>query len=543
MAILDFSENPSPVRPALATSSIRVCVIGVGFVGQSLLRNFGAHFPCIGYDTSSEQIASLVASQTFSHLPHQVHLTASPSRLAQGTHFLIAVPTPIRDDYSVNLDSVHAALRTVISYASPGSVIVIESSVPVGTTRRLLAEYSQLYHVGMSPERIDPGRVSPQTHEIPKIVSALENPSVPFSAIEKSLQKITSLYATAFTSVVPVSSPEVAEMTKLYENCYRMVNIAYVNEIADACGQHGIDAHEVVRAAATKPFGFQPFTPGIGVGGHCIPVNPFYLFANCNLPLLQQAAGTMTKRPERLAGLFYDECLKTAAGRKSSDPVDPGAKMGLRPRILVVGMAFKPGQSDVSGSPALAFAKALRKFSCARLAFYDPLISGEKISWLEKLHRHHWDHEYLAREFDGIALCVSQEGVDFAVVAGLDDVFVQSYIAFRAEGQTGKHSNTVFKGENATTEQKSPGRDLRVTTKLPELVTTAQVEVGAGGLLTPPSSALLKPAEMVAVAEVELDEEELLATPPEAHIGLGVDAVGFPFGSPFGAFVGQVQMA
>ena len=208
-----------------------VCVIGVGYVGDSLLGQFGNVVTAIGYDISSDRVAAL--RQKYINNP-RIYLTDDSADLAKGTHFLIAVPTPLREDHSVNLDYVKSAINLIMAFAQANSSIIIESSVPVGTTRRLLTPYKTVFHCGMSPERIDPGRVSPTAEQIPKVVSALT---------PKAMKHIFALYAMVYQTLVPVSKPEVAEMTKLYENCYRMVNIAYVNEIADACVGHGIDPH------------------------------------------------------------------------------------------------------------------------------------------------------------------------------------------------------------------------------------------------------------------------------------------------------------
>lgn len=208
-----------------------VCIIGVGYVGESLLAQFGNVVTAIGYDISTDRVAAL--RQKYINNP-RIHLTNDPADLAKGTHFLIAVPTPLREDRSVDLDCIKSAISLIVAFAQPSSSIVIESSVPVGTTRRQLTPYKTAFHCGMSPERIDPGRVSPTAEQIPKVVSALT---------PKAMKHIFALYALVYETLVPVSKPEVAEMTKLYENCYRMVNIAYVNEIADACTGHGIDPH------------------------------------------------------------------------------------------------------------------------------------------------------------------------------------------------------------------------------------------------------------------------------------------------------------
>lgn len=212
-----------------------VCVIGVGYVGESLLAQFGSVVNAIGYDISPDRIAAL----RIKHINNsRIQLTNDPTDLAKGTHFLIAVPTLLRDDHSVDLECVKSAINLIITFAPPNSSIVIESSVPVGTTRRLLTPHKTAFHCGMSPERIDPGRISPTAEQIPKVVSALT---------PKAMKQIFALYAMVYETLVPVSKPEVAEMTKLYENCYRMVNIAYVNEIADACVGHGIDPHVSLR--------------------------------------------------------------------------------------------------------------------------------------------------------------------------------------------------------------------------------------------------------------------------------------------------------
>ncbi|GME46768.1 putative udp-glucose dehydrogenase udp-mannac [Neofusicoccum parvum] len=381
----------------------RVCVVGVGFVGESLLREFGKVFPSIGFDISPKRIDEL--RPLFKGLPSTT-LTSDESALSTATHFLISVPTLLKQDRTVDLSHLLSAVRVVLAHARPGCVIVIESSVSVGTTRHIFAPYKNVFHCGMSPERVDPGRVAPTAKEIPKIVSGLT---------PKALDAIKALYGRVFDTVVPVSKPEVAEMTKLFENCYRMVNIAYVNEMADAARSHGIDPEEMIAAAASKPYGFTPFHPGLGVGGHCIPVNPFYLFANNrNLPVLEKATTRMWQRPARIAKGFHRRAHSVGKG---------GA--GAAPRILVVGMGFKPGQSVLSCSPGVAFAEELRNLGCARLSFYDPLVSGAMLDWIEKLGEGSWSQQYIDDNFDAVAICTRQTGVDFNVVENLQKARVQ----------------------------------------------------------------------------------------------------------------------
>lgn len=270
------------------------------------------------------------------------------------------------------------------------------------------------HHCGMSPERVDPGRTVPAASAIPKIVSALT---------AGALDDMSAVYARVFETIVRVSRPEVAEMAKLFENCHRMVNIAYVNEVADACAAHGIDVREMMDAAATKPYGFTPFAPGLGVGGHCIPVNPWYLFANNRgLGVLRTATVATWERPGRLAREFHGECVGRAA-------VVRGVEVQRRPRVLVVGVGFKPGQSVLSCSPGLAFARQLSEVGCARLAFHDPLVEqadfvahvvGEdEEPWMEKLEVKEWSVDALDAAFDGIAVCCRQDGVAWDVLEGL----------------------------------------------------------------------------------------------------------------------------
>lgn len=299
----------------------------------------------------------------------------------------------------------------VTTHARKGSTIVIESSVCVGMSRQLLGPYLDSYHCGMSPERVDPGRTFPTAYDTPKIVSGI-NPA--------ALAKVENLYRPVFRQLVSVSSPEVAEMTKLYENCFRMVNIAYVNEIADACEGHNIDPSEVMAAAATKPFGFMPFTPGLGVGGHCIPINPHYLAVNCNLPILEKSTKRMSMRPAKIAKEFY----KTARTNMKSATTEERTR---RPRVLVVGLAFKPGQSLTENSPALGFAKTLKGLGASDLTYYDPLVEQKDVSFARKLKDKEWNVRDLEKQFDAIAVCMKQKGVDLDVLKNVSGLTVKTF--------------------------------------------------------------------------------------------------------------------
>lgn len=220
-----------------------------------------------------------------------------------------------------------------------------------------------------------------------------------------SLAAIQKLYATAFNHVLPVSQPEVAEMMKLYENCQRMICIAYSNELADACRQHGIDPYEVCTAAATKPFGFMPMIPGLGVGGPCIPVNPFYLLSNAEWPLLRFATEKMRTRPATIA-------QRLAISMKSQR---------LSPKVLVVGVGFKRGQSIVAHSPSVDFIIALQESGGIQVTFVDPLVGQEVLPAVKKLDEtRHWNKEYIESNFGLVVVAVKQPGLDYEVLQNIE---------------------------------------------------------------------------------------------------------------------------
>lgn len=217
-------------------------------------------------------------------------------------------------------------------------------------------------------------------------------------------------------------------MTKLYENCQRMMCIAYANEMAEACEPFGISPFEVCDAAATKPFGYLPFTPGVGVGGHCIPVNPYYLLSNSNFPLLQAATEKMWNRPADLARRTSEslQALRRDLRHVTRDksPLLRRAKsdgaVGL-PSVLVVGIGFKRGESTLSNSPGLEFARTLAISQKVNVAFADPLVHQESLPNIPKLGENEWTLERLAT-FDSIVVAVRQVGLDFEVLNQLKGI-------------------------------------------------------------------------------------------------------------------------
>ncbi|KAF5020366.1 hypothetical protein F66182_7615 [Fusarium sp. NRRL 66182] len=382
-----------------------IAVIGVGYVGKHLVASFSSRYQVIGFDVSAKRIGHLSVEYEDNE---NVHLSRDSQHLCRATHFLIAVPTLLRPDKTIDSSYLGDALKTVGAIARPGSTVVIESSVAVGMTRQLLGPLaaSRRFFAGMSPERVDPGRVEPPVRSIPKIISGLDD------IIPGSLSAISRVYSTIFNTVVPVSKPEVAEMMKLYENCQRMVCIAYANEMADACIPHGIDPYEVCKAASTKPFGYMPYAPGVGVGGHCIPVNPFYLLSNSHFPLLECAARAMHSRPSRLADRMLKSFRQTITGRI--------------PRVLVVGVGFKAGQSQIDNSPGAELVRRLAVSLEVEVCWADSLVKQEAFPQVRRLANQDWRREAL-ETFDTIVVASRQPGLDCGVLDQLQHVEIERW--------------------------------------------------------------------------------------------------------------------
>lgn len=329
--------------------SEKVGIVGVGYVGVHLVEVFSSKFDVVGFDVSEARVNFLKESMSSFD---RILFTTNAEELSSCDLICISVPTLLNMDNSINDQHLKSAVSTVQEFAKPGCTIVMESSVHVGMTRKLLGHLlDKNLNVGFSPERVDPGRIDPPCHKIPKIVSGIN---------EQSLDRIKYFYGSVFKTIVPVSTMETAEMCKLYENCFRMINIAYANEGADACLRLKIDPHEMIAACSTKPFGFTPFYPGLGVGGHCIPVNPYYLAVNCDFPLLRFATHTTVDRPAKKASeiVSLNPCANT---------------------YLVVGLAFKKGESLTTNSPGLAFATALKNNHDKRVYGLDPVVQKGEI--------------------------------------------------------------------------------------------------------------------------------------------------------------------
>lgn len=364
------------LRRKIEDRTATVAVIGLGYVGLPLAMEFArAGFAVIGYDVSrrvvdllnggtshiqdvpTSDVAAFVKSGRFT-------ATTDESRLSKADAISIAVPTPLVKTRDPDMSYVQAAAAAVARHAHPGLLVVLESTTYPGTTRELLqpAFEQQGFTVGtdvflaFSPERVDPGNEKYHTKNTPKVVGGI-TPACGDLAV--------ALYESCIDTVVRVSSPETAELVKLLENTFRSVNIAMVNEMAIVCDKLGVDVWEVIDAAGTKPFGFMKFTPGPGIGGHCIPLDPHYLAwkmrtLNYKTRFIDLASEINSSMPA------YVVAKVANALNEDRKPVNGS-------RVLVVGVAYKRDIDDVRESPALDIIRLLEADG-AEVVYHDPYI-------------------------------------------------------------------------------------------------------------------------------------------------------------------------
>jgi UDP-N-acetyl-D-glucosamine dehydrogenase len=352
-------------------------VIGLGYVGLPLAVEFAkAGFHVIGYDVSERVVALLmdgkshiqdVPSSEIAALVAQglLEATTDEARLGEVDAISIAVPTPLSKTRDPDMSYVISAADTATRQARKGMLVVLESTTYPGTTREVLlpALSARGFTVGedvfvaFSPERVDPGNPVFRTKNTPKVVGGIT---------AACTELATALYASCIDQIVPVSSPEAAELVKLLENTFRSVNIGMVNEMAIVCDKLGVDVWEVIDAAATKPFGFMKFTPGPGIGGHCIPLDPHYLAwkmrtLNYKTRFIDLASEINSQMP----AYVVDKVMHALnADRKSVN----GS------RILVLGVAYKRDIDDVRESPALDVIRLLEEYG-ATVSFHDPFVA------------------------------------------------------------------------------------------------------------------------------------------------------------------------
>ena len=359
----------------LKDRTARVAVLGLGYVGLPLATVFAdAGFRVIGIDPDQRKVDTVrrgeshiqdISTEHVARLVKAGRLEATTdfSVLAEVEAVSICVPTPLRKTGDPDLSFILDATTELAKYVHPGMVIVLESTTYPGTTREILLPKlgdekgltaGENFFLAFSPERVDPGREDWTTLNTPKVIGG----------ITPACSEVASAwYSQALQTVVPVSSAEVAEMAKLLENTFRMINIGLVNEMAIMCDRLGVDVWEVIDAAATKPFGFMKFTPGPGLGGHCIPIDPLYLSwklraLNYTARFIELASEINTGMPRYVVGKVQDALNNQSKALKGS-------------RILVLGVAYKPDIDDLRESPALDVIGLLEQKG-ADVFYHDP---------------------------------------------------------------------------------------------------------------------------------------------------------------------------
>jgi len=354
----------------------RLAIIGQGYVGLPLAVAFGhAGFPVTGLDTDPDKITALNAGRSYipdvesTDLQHllgtgRYEATSDFSILEQSDVAVICVPTPLRKSKDPDISYVVAAAEQVAAHFRPGQLVILESTTYPGTTEELLlpmfeargAKAGQDLFLAFSPERIDPGNRTFTVKNTPKVVGGITPACARLAAL---------LYRQIVTKVIEVSRPIVAELAKLYENTYRSVNIALANEFAIMCRRLGVSSREVINAAATKPFGFLPFYPGPGIGGHCIPIDPIYLAWKLRLNGYDARFVHLADEINRSMPAYVVDLVTEALNQRRC--CVNGAK------ILALGVAYKRGVGDIRESPALEVLAMLQKKG-AEVSYADPYV-------------------------------------------------------------------------------------------------------------------------------------------------------------------------
>ncbi len=391
------SDDHAPLAHA-PLDTLTLGVVGLGYVGlPTALAFVAAGGRVIGLDTSPERRWA-IRNGTVDLLPRDLdrldrlrgdsrfEVSGDAERLREVDAILVCVPTPVDEHLVPDLTALRSACRTVTENVVAGQVVILTSTSFVGTTRELLVapllERGLLpgtdVHVAFSPERIDPGN-----HEFPVELT----PRVVGGQTAECAAAATRVLRTTAPTVHVVSSLEAAEMTKLHENTFRAVNIAYANEMADVCRRMGIDVTEVIAAASTKPYGFMPFSPGPGVGGHCIPCDPHYLLwqlraDRVEAPVVETAMRAIAARPGRVVDAASDVLAEAGIPVRGA-------------RVLVLGVSYKPGVADVRESPAVEIMRRLRG-SGADVSYADALvdsvlIEGRPVPRIERPAWQEWD--------------------------------------------------------------------------------------------------------------------------------------------------------
>ena len=397
------------------TSKIsQVAIVGLGYVGLPLATTFAeAGVSVLGLDAIQAKVDQVNSGSSYiEDVPSErlgplvaagnIRATTSWDEVRAADAIIICLPTPLTDHREPDLSAVLGACESLAERLRPGHLVVLESTTYPGTTRDEVApvlERSGLragrdFHLAFSPERVDPGRTDWTTATTPKVMGGLT---------PECTQHAMDLYGLACETLVPVGSPEVAELTKLLENIFRSVNIALVNELAILCDRMNIDVGDVIDAAATKPFGYMPFRPGPGLGGHCIPIDPFYLTwkareFDLHTEFIELAGKVNSQMPE----FCVSKVVRALNSRRR-------ALNGSR--VLVIGVAYKANVNDMRESPALRIVELLRAEG-GNVEYHDPFVPTLPKLGLASIPL----TPDSAREFDVVVVVTAHDGIDWEMV-------------------------------------------------------------------------------------------------------------------------------
>ncbi|WFL78705.1 nucleotide sugar dehydrogenase [Altererythrobacter arenosus] len=433
-----MSENQlSSLAKKFSDRSAVIGVFGMGYVGQPLALLFAASgFKVIGFDVDEQKVESLNSGHSdIEHIPDEtvakavregMACTTDFSKAAEADALIMCVPTPLNKYREPDLQFVTATIDAIVPYLRAGQVVSLESTTYPGTTdEELLPRIeSQGFAVGQdiflvySPEREDPGNAHFSTRTIPKVVGG---------HTADCLEVGMGLYSPIIDRVVPVSSTRAAEMTKLLENIHRAVNIGLVNEMKVVADKMGINIREVIDAAATKPFGFVPYYPGPGLGGHCIPIDPFYLTWKA------REFGLSTRFIE-LAGEVNGAMPDYVVGKVKS-ALNDRFKSVRGSNILVLGIAYKPNVDDVRESPSVFIMERLRDLG-AEIAYSDPHVAT-----FPRMREHHFELSSIqltpesVSRFDCVLLATDHDKFDYEMIAREADLIVDSRGRFDAANE------------------------------------------------------------------------------------------------------------
>ncbi len=393
-----------------------ICIFGLGYVGLPLaLRYTEVGFRVIGIDINQERVDRLNSGVSgIDHLPDQrvaaareagFEATTDISRCGDADALIMCVPTPLNRHREPDLSYIIETVNSISPHLKAGQLVALESTTYPGTTEEEVGprlekgglKAGEDFFLVYSPEREDPGNEKYPTHTIPKVCGGLT---------PDCLAAGMALYGAAIETVVPVSSPRAAEMTKLLENIHRVVNIGLVNEMKIIASRMGIDVHEVIDAAATKPFGFTPYYPGPGIGGHCIPIDPFYLTWKA------REFGVHTRFIE-LAGEINTSMPRWVIDRVTDALNDQGIALS-KARILVLGVAYKKNIDDMRESPSLELIELLQDHK-ANVSYSDPFVPSLRDHAGNTLESIDLNAETI-REFDLLLLATNHDDFDYDLI-------------------------------------------------------------------------------------------------------------------------------